>query len=244
MEPYELQEMVYREVRKRLMTSNASSKTNFDPASVLVVLNRIDPKLGELIYRLRDLEASGTSVTILLSKETDELCRREGLLPVNGIKLIHVSKLPRIILELHNYSTIFFPVIGYSLARRLAMLEDDDQFVQLAVSAIISGASVCVATNSIMPDKKVVPFPLLNEGSNEIMKRLSGIGVRLLAISDFATAICIKKNLFQGKVVTEETIKEFRKNNVWDINILQNVVVTPLARDKAKELGIRINSVE
>jgi len=109
MEPYELQEMVYREVRKRLMTSKSSSGTKHDPASVLVVLNRVDPKLGEIIYRLREIEASGTSVTILLSKEADDLCRQEGLLPVKNIKLIHVSEMPRVILDLHKYSTFFFP---------------------------------------------------------------------------------------------------------------------------------------
>ena len=244
MEPHELQEMVYREVRKRLMTSKSSPGTNSDPGSILIVLNRIDPKLGEVIYRLRELKASGTSVTVLLSKQGDDLCRREGLLPVEGIKLIHVSDMPRIILELHTFSRIYFPVIGFSLARRLSMLEDDDPFVQLAVSAIISGISVGVAIDSIMPGEKVVASPLLRAESNEIMKGLSGIGVRLLPLSGFATDICIKKNLFQGKVITEGTIKEFLEKNVWDINILPNVVVTPLARDKAKELGIRINSVK
>jgi len=145
---------------------------------------------------------------------------------------------------LHNYSTIFFPVIGFSLARRLAALDDDDQFVHLAVSSIISGKSVCVATDSIIPGENVMPSPLINEASNEITKSLSGIGVKLLPISDFTSNISFKKNLFQGKVITEETIKEFRENKLWDINILPNVVVTPLAKDKAKELGIRINSVE
>jgi hypothetical protein len=244
MEPHELQEMVYREVRKRLMTPKSSSGTNNDPASVLVVLNRIDPKLGEVFYRLRELEANGISITVVLSDDVDGLCRKEGLLPVMGINFIYVSELPRIILDLHNYSTIFFPVIGFSLARRLAALDDDDQFVHLAVSSIISGKSVCVATDSIIPGENVMPSPLINEASNEITKSLSGIGVKLLPISDFTSNISFKKNLFQGKVITEETIKEFRENKLWDINILPNVVVTPLAKDKAKELGIRINSVE
>lgn len=243
MEAHELQEMVYREVRKRLMISKSSSGNNYDPVSMLVVLNRIDPKLGEVIRRLRELEANGAPITVLLSLKTEELCRQEGLLPVKGITLIYLSELPRIILELHDYTSIFFPVIGFSLARRLAGLEDDDMFVQLAISAILSGASVCVATDSIMPGEDVVSAPLIDKASNKIMNELSGIGVRLMAISDFATAIYIKQNQFQGKVVTEETVKDFRKNNVWDINIASSVVVTPLARDKAKELGIRINSV-
>lgn len=242
MEPHELQELVYREVRKRLETIESSSIS--EPASLLVVLNRIDPNLGVIIYQLRELETSGTYSTILLSPDTEEFCRREGLLPVKGIKLISMSELPKIILELHKYSTIFFPIIGFSLARRLARLEDDDPLVHLAVSSILSGGRVCVAKDSIIPGEKVLSAPLLDMESNDIMKRLSGIGVRPLSLSGFATDICIKKNLFQGKVVTEETIKEFRKNNVWDINILPNVVVTPLAWDKAKELGIRINLVE
>ena len=45
-------------------------------------------------------------------------------------------------------------------------------------------------------------------------------------------------------MVTEDTVIEYHRKDIWDMNVPRKVVITPLARDKAKELGMRINRME
>ena len=84
----------------------------------------------------------------------------------------------------------------------------------------------------------------MNRVSTEIRKKLSGIGIRLLTLSNLTDDLTISPNMFGGKVVTEETVIEYHKLDIWDINVPRNVVITPLARDKAREVGIRINRMD
>jgi len=89
-----------------------------------------------------------------------------------------------------------------------------------------------------------IAAPGIKKRSSDIKMKLSGLGIRLLNIENLKTDLTIRTNIYQGKIVTEETVNEFHRNNVWDINVPPGIVVTPLAKDKAKETGVRINRVE
>lgn len=244
MDTQELQEIVYREVKKHLAGTTSTPDSTASTHSILVIINRMDPKIADVLYLLRELRQSGISITIMVPAKVEILCREEGLLPISGIDCVNESKFPHVLLNLNTYSTIIYPVIGFSLARRLTELMDEDPLVQLAVSAILSGINVGVVTDSLELKGGKIAAPGIRSASNDIIKKLSGLGIRLLDLTNLTADLTIKTNIFQGKIVTEETVKEFHKNNVWDINVPPGVVVTPLAKDKAKERGIRINRVE
>ena len=244
MDTQELKEIVFREVKKRLSGTLPPINKNDPDHSILVVLNRIDPKISFVTYHLRELQESGTSITMVVPENIELICREEGLLPLAGTRLINENDLPRILLDLQAFSTVLFPVIGFSLAKRMTELQDDDPYVQLALSAILSGVNVGVVTDSLELKDGKIAAPGIRKRSTDIKKGLSALGIRLLDMGNLTTNLTIRTNIFQGKIVTEGTVKEFHMNNVWDINVPPGVVVTPLAKDKAKETGIRINRVE
>ena len=270
-----LEEMIFREVKKHLRDVEISPDSNSSGSSILVVLNRIDPKIGIILSKLRELAQSGISITLLVPHHMENIFRKEGFASVEGIKVIWDTEIQHVLLNVGDYSTILYPVLGFSLARRLAELSDDDPFVQLATTALLSGIRVGVVTDSIgfsgigppgprfrehcqaanldfssnfaplsILRGKNPAAPEMNRVSTEIRKKLSGIGIRLLTLSNLTDDLTISPNMFGGKVVTEETVIEYHKLDIWDINVPRNVVITPLARDKAREVGIRINRME
>jgi len=244
MDTQELKEIVFREVKKRLSGTLPPIDKNDPDHSIIVVLNRIDPNIPNVMYQLRELQQSGTSITLVVTENIEITCREEGFLPIAGTRLINQKDIPRILLDLDPYSTVIFPVIGFSLAKRLTELQDDDPYVQLALSAILSGINVGVITDSLELKGGKIAAPGIKKRSSDIKMKLSGLGIRLLNIENLKTDLTIRTNIYQGKIVTEETVNEFHRNNVWDINVPPGIVVTPLAKDKAKETGVRINRVE
>ena len=108
----------------------------------------------------------------------------------------------------------------------------------------MSGVRVGVVTDGIESRGRNITSPEMNEISKRIKKGLSGIGIRLLTMRNLTNDLTTSTNIFGGKVVTEDTVIEYHRKDIWDMNVPRKVVITPLARDKAKELGMRINRME
>lgn len=252
MDTRKIQEMVHRELQRYLPGSSPDDPDGpGDPSnsvkpgnSLLIVLNRIDPLLPEALYQLRKLEDAGTRITLLLPDGIREACQRERLLPMGNFETMGDADLPGLLLNPVSHYMLLFPVAGFALAKAIAELSDEKPYVDLALSYIKAGKTVGIVVDSIELSGKNIAAPRLKSVSDELKKDLSGTGIRLIRLVDLAGDMTVKRDLFGGKIVTETTVVDFHKNDIWDINIRPSVVVTPLAKDKAKELGIRINRVE
>jgi len=244
MDPAALEEMIFREVKKRLRDAEISPDTNSSGRSILVVMNRIDPNIDVILSTLRELARSGISITLLVSRHIEKIFRQEGFASVEGIEVVWDTEIQHVLLNVGDYSTVLYPVMGFSLGRRLADLSDDDPLVQLATTALLSGVRVGVVTDGIESRGRNITSPEMNEISKRIKKGLSGIGIRLLTMRNLTNDLTTSTNIFGGKVVTEDTVIEYHRKDIWDMNVPRKVVITPLARDKAKELGMRINRME
>jgi len=244
MEPRDIEEMVHRQVRKYVEASVSRPSRKGMAGAVLCILNRADPLIEQAIYGLRELDENGIPVTLLMAEPVMSICRTEGLVPWGNIKLADETKLPMMIMDLDTYSLVIYPAPGFSLAKRIAELDDENPYVQLAVRAVQSGVSVALAEESIGPPRKGIAAPEMKITAESLRKRISGLGIRIIPLSALYTDVTTRIDRFQGKVVTEETVKDFQKANMWDINVGPRTVITPLARDKAKEIGIRINRIE
>ena len=244
MDPAALEEMIFREVKKRLSDADISPDTNSSAHSILVVMNRIDPNTDIILSKLYELARSGISITLLVSRHVETIFREQGFASVEGIEVVWDTEIQHVLLNVGDYSTVLYPVMGFSLGRRLADLSDDDPLVQLATTALLSGVRVGVVTDGIESRGRNITSPEMNEISKRIKKGLSGIGIRLLTMRNLTNDLTTSTNIFGGKVVTEDTVIEYHRKDIWDMNVPRKVVITPLARDKAKELGMRINRME
>lgn len=241
MEPDKIREMVRRQVNRYLSLAETASGARTSGRSLLCVINRADPLIGRVLYQLRELEESGVGVTLFMPENVSVICRKEGLMPIGNIECITENEVEKVLLDINMYYLVLFPVMGFSLAERIADLDDDDIFANIAIRALQSGKNVTVVDETISAPRTGIAAPEMAKRAARLHKRISGTGIRVIPLSGIGKDMTTRRDTFEGKVVTEDTVKEYHGANIWDINVPPMTVVTPLAKDKAKELGIRIN---
>jgi len=240
-----VRKMVLQELKKIREKGNISDP-NTNPNEkkyILVVLNQVDSLLNRVINHLRELDDSGVPITLLLTEEVNEICSRDGFLPVGNIRCRNFSEIEEIIYRVGEYRILLLPAIGFSAAKKLAAVDDGDPLVKLVVCALREGTQVSLATDCLNVSGDNVRAPRIKKMSSRILNELSGIGIRLIRLDRLLEHLSVDRGAFSGKVVTENTVNEFFREGLFDIYLSRGTVVTPLAWDRASELGMRLNRI-
>ncbi|AIQ60914.1 hypothetical protein [Paenibacillus borealis] len=142
---------------------------------------------------------------------------------------------------------LLIPVLSLSLLSRLVQLDTGHPFVRLIVENLCAGKPVGALTLGAEPEHYrwseqglSQASPLLKENMRSMVATLSGYGIKLLSPADPGSWLSSSAVPPRKQVLTEEDILEAVKLARTSITLNGPAVITPLARDTARQYGIEI----
>lgn len=137
---------------------------------------------------------------------------------------------------------ILIPNLSFSMVADILSFKEQRTFVRLILTALITGKTVIALKTGADPYHPVFRLKGMNKGSNGLkrklynqMMQLKDMGIKLIDENKKLSTQKVKKT-----VINEETIRYFHQQNIKSFAISKEMIITPLARDKAKELNITL----
>jgi hypothetical protein len=146
-----------------------------------------------------------------------------------------------------SFDYLLIPVLSFSLASRIARLDDANPFVRLIFWALCSGKPVAALADGIDPHQSSWgdqgfrhSTPALKQELRSLLETLKGFGIRLLKPEEIP-AWLMPQSETKRQVLTAEDILAAHAAGQSEIRITRNAIVTPLAADLANEYRVKID---
>ncbi|WP_102275631.1 hypothetical protein [Cytobacillus massiliigabonensis] len=143
---------------------------------------------------------------------------------------------------LSHTDVILIPNLSFSLVADILSFNEQRIFVRLILTALLTGKTVIALKAGTDPYHPLLRLKGMDKGSNGLkrmlynqMLQLKDMGINLIDENEKLSIKKIKKT-----VINEETIRYFHQQNINRFVISKDMIMTPLARDKAKELNITL----
>jgi hypothetical protein len=134
--------------------------------------------------------------------------------------------------ELMAYSDVIIVTPPLSLVRALAKADDSVYEAMLMIRPLLWGKAVTVLLDfDALAYKRNSAFSQISED----LTALETAGVKIVSIKQ-KTAINVKEK----DLVTEQDVKEAHKNETMRVTAAKGAIITQLAEDTARELGVSI----
>ncbi len=268
MENEKLVELVTAEVMRKLgLTSLASEEKSTIPCKqALVIFTGGTIGLEQSLIELQKIQALHIEVSVVLSAAAEQIIGIERIKENLGsnINLVTThSPYPGKLLRDADF--VLVPVLTQNTAAKLAHTISDTLPSTLLMQGLMLGKPILAATNAADPQdgwrlqKDMVKCsPALAEVLRQNLKKIEGYGIELVHVDNLAAGsqkimdrIAKKasvsqcnegKNIPQGKkgILDAETIKAAASSGQKSITIKKGTIITPLARDVAREYGVEI----
>ncbi len=135
--------------------------------------------------------------------------------------------------NLHLYGDVLLATSGIKLIERIASVDEDDVLSAVVLYKILHGADVTLLVDYDIENLKQGKF---SKQIKDLHSTLSDMGVDIKRIT---TPEQEEFNPMSG-LITEDIVEQMYSSGKRDIVVREGVIVTPLATDRAEELGIRI----
>jgi hypothetical protein len=144
-----------------------------------------------------------------------------------------------------NMDVIFIPFLSFSLVSDILSLNDQRPFVRLIIMALLKGIRVIGLKVGTDPYHQLWRIKGMDKGSNLLKRKLYESSLQLkslgiMLIDETETNPFSIKATFRKTVITEETIKYAHQQNQSTLVITKETIITPLARDAAREWNIAL----
>lgn len=150
------------------------------------------------------------------------------------------------------HDVILLPAVCYDLAAKMAMGIFDEPVALLAMSALAQGKPVIATVNTHYDDGLKAHSPVLRRLFEGHRRQLGSYGIEVVPAEDMLAAVqghcggaiakanpVAKSGGGKRRLVTAEDIEGAHRNGK-KLSFPAGSLVTPLARDRAKELGLEI----
>lgn len=214
--------------------------------------------LEQSLLELQKIQALHIEVSVVLSAAAEQVIGinriKEQLGSAINLVTVH-SPYPGKLLR--EADIVLVPVLTQNTAAKLAYTLSDTLPSTLIMQALMLGKPVLAAINAADPqddwrikkDMGKCP-PALSEALRQNLRRIENFGIKLVKVEELAIGSqkimdsMVKKTVHppQGKrsVMDAEAIKAAARNGLSSITVSKGMIITPLARDVAREYGINI----
>jgi len=194
------------------------------------IINRV---VEEALKRLRD-ERVGKKVILLSEHKSRELKKIEDKLSSYEIvKFVPGGVSVEEVLNALGDCEAIVCLLSLSLAEKIGTIDDSVDASRVVLRGLLAGKRVYAITDEIEP-KENAP-KLLSNAVDERLRRLRAFDIKVTKI-DKLDLDCDETKSSKG-LITEEDILAVGSG---EIRVAKGSVITPLARDRAAELGIKI----
>lgn len=263
-----LVELVTAEVMRKLgIASLAGEKPPIIPCKqALAIFTGGTIGLEQSLIELKKIQALHVEVSVVLSVAAEQIIGIDRIKEELGshINLVtthspYPSKL------LRDADFILVPVLTQNTAAKLAYTLADTLASTLIMQGLMLGKPVIAAMNAADPQDSWrvqknmgKASPTLSESLRQNLKKIEGYGIELVHVDCLANAsqkiieriskkVCDNQQsepqgIRRGKksMLDAATIKVAASNGLTSITIAKDAIITPLARDVAREYGIEI----
>ncbi|HGE73056.1 TPA: hypothetical protein ENX78_19635 [Candidatus Poribacteria bacterium] len=249
-----LAQIVEAEVKKALMEMRSDQKTetsSSDNRHILALFTGGYSKLDEAIAQIEKLIKSSYSVDVVMSQSAVNVIGRDKIESISGIGELVCEPAPSFssLKAVQKSDIIIVPILTRNSSAKIALGITDTLVTNIIMQAIISGKPVIAGRNSADPDlndcpciaTSNTPQPLILLAKN-YLKTLESYGIKLVDVSEIANLIISgsnKNEILDQKLITQETISKLPQG-INKINVPKGTIITPMAKDIAKERGIEI----
>jgi hypothetical protein len=254
-----LAQIVEAEVKKALADQMKSEPKTETPSSgkrnILALFTGGYTKFREAINQLDKLIKASYSVDIIMSQSAVNVIGQDKIKSVSGIGELICEPAPSFssLKAVHKSDAIIVPILTRNSAAKVALGIPDTLVTNIIMQALISGKPVIAGRNSADPDLNDCPCiatpntpqPLILLAKN-YLKILESYGVKLVDVSEIADLVIGGSDKDKGKIanqklITQETIAKLPQGA--KINVAKGSIITPLAKDMAKERNIEITFI-
>ncbi|MBS4534538.1 hypothetical protein GOQ29_02800 [Clostridium sp. D2Q-14] len=236
-------EIIVKEVAKRII-----SEIKYQKKQVLVVFTGSISGYTDALKSLKAMSKKNYSFKVVLSKNAQRILDQESIKKELKVSNIYVDVTSEEIDYLKkDIDKIVIPTLTRNSVIKIAMGISDTLPTYLISWGIMSGVPIIASEEGCNPqvsENKQYRNMLIN--NIEILKKY-GIdfkGAKELHECKENINFCeyekVKKNFSKKRLITREDILK-AKNNNQEILISENTIVTQLAKDAAKEIGVSIN---
>lgn len=259
MEHENLVQYITAEVLRQLRPPEVPKEPAPPACKVIAVFTGGTIGLEQGIRELRCIQAGNAEITVVLSRAAEEIIGSKQIQDELGSAVTIVnSYCPYPGKKLREADIVLVPVLTQNTAARLAATLSDTLPTTLIMQALMMGKPVIAAANAADPqdgwrlDKMGKTGPALTQALQANLRKLENFGVRLVQVQELAgTLKTILGRETQSSpqpsdqpakkgVLDASAIKAAASSGERKLLVAKGTIVTPLARDTAREYGIEL----
>ncbi len=253
------QELIARitaEVMHRLTEKNKKTRQSAT-YKVLALITGGTIGLESGLEQLEMLQAQGAELSVVLSPAAERVVGKERVEKSLGAQVeVITGEMPFPGRQLREAALVVVPVLTQNTAAKLAQTITDGLAPTLLMQALLMGKPVLAASNAADPQdgwriraQMGKGAPALQQALSMNLKRLSEFGMTLLPVEELA-AHCQRRSGVAEKsgetkscrkvVVDAAMIQGVAASGQKQIRLAPGAIVTPLARDIARQQGVEL----
>ena len=138
--------------------------------------------------------------------------------------------------SLEEFEAVYLYSPGFELMERVTHLRDDELVIRILLQGLLLGkkAGVCFGR-----DIDSLP-PGLYRRLRELFREMEDLGLYICKNSDSTAAKTKSSKMAPRKLLLEDDITALHRQGQTALCVEKNCILTPLAVDKARELGIQL----
>jgi hypothetical protein len=242
----EITRLVIQELEK--ISGNTSVSPDVNSANFLVVL---DPEMAEFSSLMDILQKIGGKANyriVVDDKRAGALKQAAGNFPYIPVINVERQDYGKII---RGIDRIIIPLLSVTCLSKIASLTGDEPVPGICIQGLLSGIPVTVCTDNIHSLKFsdcVRPKKLLAMVQAHLTV-IQEMGIEPVQLQKLPETVKDKKRekeispAAMKNVITNEDVMTAVHQKVKDINFPRGTIITPLARETARNYGIEINIV-
>ena len=255
MDQEKLVEMITAEVLRRL----ENKQPVLAAAKILVIITGGTIGLQEGLEQLKKIKALGTDISVVLSPAAERIAgsnRIRECLGADSQVITAQDDYPGNLLK--EADIVLVPVLTQNTAAKIANTLADTLASTLIMQALLRGKPVLVAKNAADPKDAVRlqadmghELPGLVQALQANLKKLEVYGVTLVSVENLAeecqkllhtkNSAVLPSTETKKKIVDAQAVKEAAEKGVTSLFIASGTIVTPLARDMAREYHVTLS---
>ncbi|MEH7124880.1 hypothetical protein V7127_16770 [Bacillus sp. JJ1773] len=147
--------------------------------------------------------------------------------------------------EKNKIDIVFLPILSFSLVSDILSFNEQRPFVRLILHSLMTGKKVIALKIGIDANHQLWRVKGLDKGSQAFKRKLKdqmiqlkGLGIELINEDDNFDVFL--NHSLKKSIITAETIRYLHGQNQHTLSMTSQTIITPLAKDMARELNIAI----
>lgn len=245
--------IVVEEVMNQLKQKNGEKKLKGKKLIAVFTGGRIG--IDEAFKEIKNIVDSGAEVKLALSEKALQIFGEENYM--NNLPGVSLITQESILEEIRSANLILFPVLTQNTLVKMALGICDTLPLQIAAWGIMMGKKILAAKNSADPKsfqkvelgmgKAPKPYCEMIYGYIDTLEKYGIIFCDSNDLSKKTHQLIngrIKTADFQGRVLTQKNIQEYKGSGVKQVFVKGNSIITPLALEFAEKNKIVISRIE